>query len=144
MAALRHLLRELDDEQAISAHQGGYNLSARIIVLVGVLAVAGTAASWWWFVCCERNCAATDRHAQDLFQRGDPLAALALLDKFDARCNCARFTSGDAPPQYALAQACLRQLFSEGRSVEVQALLAHARGPILKELAGQLVNDPRN
>jgi len=119
-------------------------LSARLIVLAGLLAAAGGAALWWWFVLCERDCAAADRHAQDLFQRGELLAALALLDKVDARCDCSRFTSGDAPPQYALAQACLRQLRSEGRSVEVQDLLARARGPILKELAGKLVNDPRN
>jgi hypothetical protein len=89
---------------------------------------------------CERDCAAVDRDAQDLFQHGEFLSVLALIDAVDARCRCSRFTSGDSPPQYALAQACLRQLLSEGPNAEVERILLRARGRILMELAKQLVN----
>lgn len=119
-------------------------MSARLALLAGLLVAAGAAAWWWWFVRCERDCIAAERHAQELFQRGELLPALALIDQVDARCNCARFTSGDAPPHYSLAVVCVRQLRGEGRSLEVQDLLEHARGPILKELAGEKHNDPRN
>ena len=97
--------------------------------------VLASAAAAWWFLRCERTCAATDRGAESLFKRGDFLSALSLIDATDARCHCARFTSGDAPTQYALAEACLRQLLSQGRSAEVEGFLASARGPILKELS---------
>ena len=106
---------------------------SRAIMLGGALTAA--AAAWWWFVRCARACVAAEHAAQDLFQRGELLSALALIGAVDARCRCSRFTSGDAPPQYALAQACLRQLLNEGRSTDVEHLLAHARGPILTDLS---------
>jgi hypothetical protein len=107
----------------------------RILFLVGLLIVAAAAAWWYWFTRCERACAALEVEAQYLFQRGEFLAALTLIDTVDARCRCERFTSGDTPPQYALAQACIRQLLSEGHSAEVGRLLTSARGTILRELA---------
>ena len=113
-------------------------MTVRVLVSIGAL-VAIAAVCWWWFARCERACAAIDRDTQELFQRGELLSALALIDAVDARCRCARFTSGDAPPQYALALTSLRQLLIEGRSSEVRRLLANARGPILKELATQAV-----
>ncbi len=101
---------------------------ARAILLVGAFTAAAIAAAWWRFARCARACVAAENAAQDLFQRGELLSALALIDAVDTRCRCARFTSGDSPPQYTLAQACLRQLLSEGRSTEVKHLLsAHAR-----------------
>lgn len=84
---------------------------------------------------CERACESGDEDAQELLRRGDPLAALRLLDEVDARCRCARFTSGDAPPQYALAIACLQRLRDEGRDAERRQALVEARGPILRDLA---------
>jgi hypothetical protein len=101
------------------------------IVLAVVLVVL---SAWWWFVRCERNCGEVLRHAQDMFERGELSLALARIDAVDAKCHCSRFTSGDAPPQYSLAQACLERLLSEGRLDEVERLLAQAQGPILKEL----------
>lgn len=108
-------------------------MTAYAIVLIAVMA-AGLAA-WWWFVRCDRTCAAADRVAQTLFERGELLSALALIDSTDARCRCARFTSGDASPQYAIAAACLRALLAEGRRTEAERVLAQARGSILRELA---------
>jgi hypothetical protein len=108
---------------------------ARSIMLVGVFAAAAIGVAWWWFVHCENACVAADHAAQDLFQRGELLSLLRLIDGVDARCRCARFTAGDPPPQYALAQACLRQLLGEGRSAEVEHLLTQTRGPILKDLS---------
>jgi hypothetical protein len=108
----------------------------RALLVTGVLlAVAG---AWWWFVRCERVCAALDRDAQELFERGELLTALERIDRVDARCRCSRFTAGDAPPQYTLAQASLSRLLSAGRHNEVQQLLAQARGPILKEFATRI------
>lgn len=115
-------------------HQGGHDLIARVIALAGLLAAVG-GAIWWWFVRCERDCAASDREAQELFRRGELLSVLTLIDGTDARCRCSRFTSGDAPAQYALARACLRQLLIEGRRDEAEGFLARARSPILRELA---------
>jgi len=113
---------------------------AWVIVLIGGL-TAATAAAWWWFRRCEHACLEVDLGAQNLFERGELLSALALIDAVDARCHCARFSSGDAPPQYALAQTCLLQLLSKGRSAEVESLLRHARGPILRELADLIGQD---
>lgn len=79
-------------------------------IAVAVLAVASAAALSCRSERCEGDCAAVDREAQRLYQRGDLLLALVLIDKVDARCRCERFTSGDAPPEYSWAQACLRQL----------------------------------
>jgi hypothetical protein len=136
METLRWILRELDDEQAVPAHQGGNYLIIRMIILSGVLAAAWGIA-WWWFVRCEQECGEVERDAQGMFQRGELLSAIALIDAVDARCRCARFTTGDASPQYALAKACLERLLTEGQSPEIGRILAHARGPILKELAKQ-------
>ena len=105
---------------------------AWVIVLVGTLAVA---AAWWWFVHCKRTCTEVDHNAHDLFRRGELMSVLTLIDAVDTRCRCERFTSGDASPHYALAQACILQLLNEGRSDEVKCFLMRARGPILKELA---------
>jgi hypothetical protein len=59
-------------------------LSARLILLAGLLGAAGVAALlWWWFVLCERDCAAEDRHAQDLFQRGELLQTLGSVSKVE-------------------------------------------------------------
>jgi hypothetical protein len=109
------------------------DLSARIVVLIGAVALAG-AGWWWWHARCETACAEVDRGSQEMLERGDLVAALTLIDGVDARCRCGRFTSGDAPPQYSLAQACLGRLRTAGRSAEVDALLNKARGPILIEL----------
>lgn len=48
-------------------------------------------------VCALRACVAAEHAAQDLFQRGELLSALALIGAVDTRCRCSRFTSGDAP-----------------------------------------------
>jgi hypothetical protein len=106
---------------------------ARGALLVSPLTTAFVAARRW-FARCERACAAADRDAHDLFQRGELRSALAVIDAVDAKCRCSRFTAGDAPPQYALAQACLRELLEEGRGAEAEDILAQARGPILRGL----------
>ena len=115
-------------------------MNARPFAFAGALAAAALAGAlgFWWCVRCDGDCAVADGDAEGLFRRGEPLAALSLLDVVDARCRCSRFTSGDAPPQYALAQACLRRLLDEGREAEVEGLLARARGPILRELAAEV------
>src|SRR5687768_592462 len=102
MGNVRPFLRELDVDQTIPTHQGRYHMSNLIIVLIGVLATVG--ALWWWFVRCGHECMEADRDAQNLFQQGELWSALALIDTVDAKCHCSRFTSGDAPIQYALAQ----------------------------------------
>jgi hypothetical protein len=70
-----------------------------------------------------------------LFDRGDPLAALRLIDEVDAWHHCSRFTEGDEPPESALARTAVARLRADGHAAEVEALFAHARGPILQELA---------
>jgi hypothetical protein len=90
-----------------------------------------------WFVRCESTCAEAQSDAENLFARGSYLEALAVVAAADAKCRCARFTSGDAPPQYALADACLRALIDDGRRAEVEVLVEQSGGPILRELAAQ-------
>jgi len=102
------------------------------------MAAAGAATAWWWFVRCEQDCARADRSAQLLFDRGELLVMLALIDAVDVRCRCGRFTQGDVPPQYALAHAALQEFFREGRRAETERLLAQARSPMLKDLARRL------
>jgi hypothetical protein len=109
------------------------------LIWVAMALASVAAAWWWWYVRCERDCAAADHKAEELFRRGELLSALALIDAMDARCHCERFTSGDAPLQYTLARTCLRRLLSQGRSAEVEAFLTHVRGPILKELSSARV-----
>lgn len=89
---------------------------------------------WWPFVRCQELCAQIDREAESLFGRGELVAALALIDRTDARCRCSRYTSGDAPAQYAIAEACLQQLLREQRTDELRRILSAARGPIIKSL----------
>ncbi len=107
------------------------------VILPAMVLGSVAAVLWWWYMRCERACTAADRAAEDLFQRGELLSALSLIDAADARCHCGRFTSGDAPPQYALAQACLRGLLSRGQRAEVERFLARVRGPILRELSNR-------
>jgi hypothetical protein len=110
-------------------------LNVSSIVLAAVVAAALSA--WWWFVHCEYRCATADHDSDALYQRGELWSALALIDSTDAGCRCARFTSGDMPPQYAVAQACIRALRQEGRGADVDRLLARTRSSILQELAKQ-------
>ena len=97
--------------------------------------LAGALGACWWIGRCERDCAAAEVAAQSLFDRGDALGTLGVIDSADARCRCSRFTAGDAPALYSLAQACLRKLADSGRTADASRLLAGARGPILQELA---------
>jgi hypothetical protein len=106
------------------------------LILVAVLA-AGAGAWWWRYRAAERACTQVAEDAQALFDRGQPLAALERIDAVDARCDCGRFTSGDEPPEYALARACLERLRSQGQGAEADRALAAARGPILRELRGR-------
>jgi len=103
--------------------------------LVGLVLASGAGASWWWHVTAERECHEAERNAADLFDRHEPIQSLEVVDEVDARCNCARFTSGDEPGQTSIARACLRQLSREGRVSEAREVLGRARGPILRELA---------
>ena len=80
---------------------------------------------------CERRCGAALAEAEGLFAAGQALGALRTLDAADARCDCARFTSGDAPPEFSLAIACGRRLQAGGQQAELNALLSTAKGPIL-------------
>lgn len=96
--------------------------------------IAGLLA-WLWYVRCEKACAAAEHTAQDMFQRGEVVSVLEFIDDMDTRFNCARFTCGDAPPLYALAEACILKLSSDGQSSEKEKVLANARGRMLKELA---------
>ncbi len=105
-----------------------------IILLTGIFVIAGIAA-WLWYARCERICLVTDRKGEDLIKRGEYLSLLALINDVDGRCNCTRFTSGDAPAQYALAEACIRLLLNDGQSAQVNQIMANARSPILKELS---------
>lgn len=109
-------------------------MTARVLAALVVLAGVAGAARWWWLARCERACANADRDAHTLFNRGEVVAALELIDAVDARCDCSRYTSGDAPPQYALADACLRQLLRDQRSADFRRIASNARGPILRAL----------
>jgi hypothetical protein len=103
---------------------------------LAIAAIAGVGAgAFWWFELCSRDCLAMEAQANESFERGEPLAALRLIDDVDAWHHCSRFTSGDEPPEYALARVSIERLRAEGRAAEVEALFAHARGPILQELA---------
>lgn len=102
------------------------------LALAGLPVSAFAIAVWWWFVRCEAVCAQADRDVEDLFGRGNWQSALDMIDGVDARCHCSRFTSGDAPPQYAIAEATLRGLVAKGRREEAERALARARGPILR------------
>ena len=106
----------------------------RGLALLGLL--TGAAVCWWWssYEQCARDCDAVDADAIALFERGELVAALKRIDEVDTRCRCGRFVDGDAPPQYSLAVACLQRLRREGRRVEVDDILANARGPILMDL----------
>jgi hypothetical protein len=115
-------------------------MTARAIILIVLLVTAGAASLWWWFVRCEWDCEEVDHEAQKLFQQGEFLSVLMLIDDVDARCHCSRFTSGDSPPQYALAQACLKQLLDKEQNEDIGLILARARGPILRQLAKQFVS----
>jgi len=108
-----------------------------VIVLSAIVATVGALILWWWFVRCETDCAAADRAAEDLFERGELLSVLELIDTVDSKCHCSRFTSGDAPTQYALAQECVRQLRGKGMTTELERLLMHSRSPILMEVANR-------
>lgn len=105
------------------------------VVVVAIVLAGGAGASWWWYVAADDECREADRNAADLFDRHELVQSLKLVDEVDGRCDCARFTSGDAPPQYAIAWACLRQLDREGRGSEAREVLASARSPMLKSLA---------
>lgn len=115
------------------------------LIGVAVLAAVGLAAVLWhWHRDrCESDCAAAAHESAGLLARGEAQAALKLLDAVDARCTCERFTSGDAPPEYSLAQACIRKLQSAGRTQELDEILARATGPILKSIAASLRAPPR-
>lgn len=102
---------------------------------LALLAATAGAFAWWRYADAERACAAAEGDARRLLQDGDAEGALRLIDGVDARCRCARFTHGDAPPQYTLAGAALRQLRDRGGGDAARRLLAEARGPLLRELA---------
>jgi hypothetical protein len=109
------------------------------LVLLAVLAAGAVgAAVWWWrYRAAERACLQVVDDASALFDGGQPLAALERIDAVDARCRCSRFTSGDEPPEYSLARACLKRLREQGQGADADRALAAARGPILRELRGR-------
>ena len=109
-------------------------MTGRAIAALGVLAAASGALWWWWGLRCERVCARVDLDAERFLERGDLLPALELIDRTDARCRCERYTSGDAPPQYAVANAALRELVRAHRLGELRSVASRARGPMLKSL----------
>jgi hypothetical protein len=109
----------------------------RAALVVLAVIVAGAAAWWWRYRASERACAQVALDARALFDGGQPLAALERIDAVDARCRCGRFTSGDEPPEYALARACVERLRAQGQGAEADRALAAARGPILRELGGR-------
>jgi hypothetical protein len=106
-----------------------------VVGLAGLVGLVTGVALLWWFPVCEHACSAMQREVQELFERGEYVAALTRLDRVDARCHCSRFTSGDMPPEYALAEVCIRRLRAEGRGPELDGLLERARGAILHELS---------
>jgi hypothetical protein len=102
---------------------------------LAALAVAAGAFAWWRYADAERRCAAAERDTRGLLERGAAADALRHIDEVDARCRCARFTRGDAPPHYSLAAAALRHLEERGEHAQAQRILSGARGPLLRELA---------
>jgi hypothetical protein len=107
----------------------------RSLALLGLLTSA--AVGWWWSsrAQCERECQTVDAEVTALFERGDLVAVLERIDDVDARCRCARFVEGDAPPLYGLAVVCVQRLRREGRAAEADGILARSRGPILRDLS---------
>jgi hypothetical protein len=99
--------------------------------------VIATVAVGWWLQHgrCERRCAAAVEQAGDAAARGELARALAIIDEADHACDCARFTDGDEPPEYAAARTYLDRLRSTGRDAEARAALDGARGAILRDLA---------
>jgi hypothetical protein len=109
---------------------------ARIVVGIVAVAVLVAAVIWAKRDDCERACVDAERTAAILFERDELVGALKRVDEVDVRCGCGRFTAGDAPPQYTLAQACLTRLRAEGQAAAIERLRVRARGPILRELLG--------
>ena len=67
--------------------------------------------------------------------QGDFRSALAELDKTDAECNCARFTKGDAPPEYAAMAVYLDRLLDRDGKAAIVEVTRRARGRMLTEMA---------
>lgn len=85
---------------------------------------------------CSRQCTAVtlaERHAE----RGGYFDAITVLDGVDASCGCARFTEGDAPPEYSAMRAYLKRYREQAGEGAVKKIADDANGPILRELAGK-------
>jgi hypothetical protein len=100
---------------------------ARAAAGVALLALLAAGAWLWRDRRCPARCDAAVAQAE---HASDPAAALRLIDATDAACDCARFTEGDEPPEYAAARVAARALD------EAALARAHAaaRGPIVREV----------
>lgn len=107
----------------------GAAVTTRTLLLAGL---ATGLAALLWMTHCERQCGAALNESEALYDAGDPMAALRALDEVDARCDCSRFTEGDAPPELSLAIACAQRL----SAADLDGLLSAAKGPILAGIRG--------
>lgn len=101
-----------------------------------VLGLGITAFLAWviWDHHCFEGCSRGVDEADRLSAQGNLRSALLAIDSADARCNCSRFTQGDAPPEYSAAQTCLRMLRErEGRAAVIE-FSKSARGQIMRQL----------
>jgi hypothetical protein len=104
-------------------------------VAVGTAAVA----TWRRMLRCESACAEAERQVEELVGDRRFTTALEVIDAIDRTCRCSRFTSGDAPSLYALADLCLRQVLTGEIAGEQRLIIAGARGSIIR---GLLHDDP--
>ena len=109
--------------------------------LLGVFGLGMVLTGGWiaWLDRCDQTCVVAEEEAAEVFQLGHYGAALERIDVADARCGCERFTEGDAPRQYTLAQAALREMFAAEQGLEASRILAGAQGPILRELRAGII-----
>lgn len=85
-----------------------------------------------------RSCRAVVEEADALLLQNRPAEALRRIDAVDALHRCARFTEGDAPPEYAAARYALEQLDGPAQALALE----EARGPLLRSL-GPGAGSPR-
>lgn len=105
-----------------------------IVLSVVIILTAIIIACWRNHSRCYKRCLASLNRAEQLAAQGDFRSALAELDKTDAECNCAKFTKGDAPPEYAAMAVYLDRLLDRNGKAAIVEVKRHARGKMLTEM----------
>lgn len=113
-------------------------MKAGLLTSVSVL-IFGGMLFWLSFQRCEQACIKADVKAQSLFEDGQYMAVLLLVDKTDSHCGCSEYTSGDAPSQYALASISMDRLLADtAQYAQLKKLIQRTKSPVLNKLANDL------